>query len=527
MEEELILPATLAPDRRQKRLVIIVALLVPIPFIAIIPFGRLQLPAVDAYIPVVDTVMLINDAIAATLLLAQFSISRAPSLLALACGFLLTAFLVIPHALTFPGAFAPDGLLGAGLQTTPWINEFWFLGLPCAVIAYALLKRLDRTKPVPRRAVPLAILATVVAALLATCAILWLTTQGADLLPPIMSDPIHPRLAWHFLPLVALNVIAMALLWSRRSTALDLWLLVVLEAWLLNAFLFNKVVIRYSVFWYFGRVFSALATSLILLVLLAETTVLYWRLARANLTLERERDQKLLNAQAVTASIAHEIRQPLGAIVASGETALVYLAKTPPDLARVRTFLNRMIGDGHRTSEVFDAIRALFRKGDQQRQRIDVNVIILDVLGSLRRELQARGIQVRTELASDLPLIDGHRGQVQEVLINLVNNALEAMDTTENRDRVLRLTTDRNGHHAISVAVEDSGPGIDPEKLDGVFGAFVTTKEHGTGLGLAICRMIIEQHGGQLNASSDGKSGALFQFDLPVDATERAADRAI
>jgi Membrane-associated sensor, integral membrane domain len=124
MQEQLILPAILTPDRRQKRLTLIIALLVPVPFIAIIPFGQVQLPPVESYIPVVDTVMLINDSVAATLLLAQFSITRSPSLLALAGGFLLTAFLVIPHALTFPGAFAPDGLLGAGLQTTPWLNEF-------------------------------------------------------------------------------------------------------------------------------------------------------------------------------------------------------------------------------------------------------------------------------------------------------------------------------------------------------------------------------------------------------------------
>ena len=112
MQEQVIFPAILTPDRRQKRLTLIVALLVPVPFIAIIPFGQVQLPRVDAYIPVVDTVMLINESIAATLLLAQFSITRSPSMLALAGGFLLTAFLVIPHALTFPGAFAPDGLLG-------------------------------------------------------------------------------------------------------------------------------------------------------------------------------------------------------------------------------------------------------------------------------------------------------------------------------------------------------------------------------------------------------------------------------
>jgi hypothetical protein len=156
MEERLILPVTLPPDSQQTRLALIVALLVPVPFIAIIPIGQIQLPRIDSYIPVVDTVMLINDSIAATLLFAQFSIMRSPSLLALASGFLLTAFLVIPHALSFPGAFAPNGLFGAGLQTTPWLNEFWFLGLPFAVIAYVLLKRADSAKPIARSAIPFA-----------------------------------------------------------------------------------------------------------------------------------------------------------------------------------------------------------------------------------------------------------------------------------------------------------------------------------------------------------------------------------
>src|SRR6516165_7087977 len=161
MEEQLILPAILTPDRNQKRVALIAALLVPLPFIAIIPFGQIELPRVDSYIPVVDTVMLLTDSLAATLLFAQFSLVRSPSLLALASGFLLTAFLVVPHALTFPGAFAPGGLLGAGLQTTPWLNEFWFLGLPLAVIAYVLLKRIDGAKPIPRRAVPFSIFTTV------------------------------------------------------------------------------------------------------------------------------------------------------------------------------------------------------------------------------------------------------------------------------------------------------------------------------------------------------------------------------
>jgi signal transduction histidine kinase len=523
MEENLILPAVQVPDSKQKRRALVAALLVPVPFMTIIPFGQTELARVDSYIPVVDTVMLINDSIAATLLLAQFSVLRAPSLLALAGGFLFTAFLVIPHALTFPGAFAPEGLLGAGLQTTPWLNEFWFVGLPISVIAYALLKRRDRTHPISRRAVPFSIFMVVAGVAVLSWALLWLTTRGAHLLPAIMADPVHPGLAWHFVPLVLLSAGAMALLWSRRQSALDLWLLVVLEAWMLNAFLFNKLVVRFSLYWYCGRVFAAVGTSLVMLVLIAETTVLYWRLARANAMLERERDQKLLGAQAITASIAHEIRQPLGAIVANGEAGLLYLGKTPPDLDKARTALGRMIDDGHRTSEVFDAVRALFQKGEQQRQRIDVNATVLKAAQSFRGELENHGIELRTELEPGLPLVDGHQGQLDEVLVNLIKNALEAMNTQIDRGRTLRLATSRNGHDAISVAVQDSGPGIDPKAIEGLFGAFVTTKPHGTGLGLAICRMIVERHGGQLTASSDGRSGALFQFDLPIEPARTAA----
>jgi C4-dicarboxylate-specific signal transduction histidine kinase len=239
-------------------------------------------------------------------------------------------------------------------------------------------------------------------------------------------------------------------------------------------------------------------------------------LAHSNTMLERERDNKLLNAQALTAAIVHEVRQPLSTIALNGSAALRFLGKTPPELAEVRAALNDMISDTHRTSEVLDGIRALFGKSNQERKQVEVNEIIRGVLQLSRKELQDHGVETRLELASELPLVDGHRRQLEEVIFNLVHNAIEAMDATTDRDRVLRVRTGLNGHHAIDVAVRDSGPGIDPERIDSIFGAFFTTKSHGMGLGLAICRMIIEHHGGQLTASSDGKNGSLFQFVLPI-----------
>src|SRR5580704_8499539 len=238
--------------------------------------------------------------------------------------------------------------------------------------------------------------------------------------------------------------------------------------------------------------------------------------------LARARDNKLMSAQALTGAIAHEVRQPLASIVSNASAALRWLERTPPDHDELRAALSRIQGESHRTSEVFDAIRALFRKGDQGRQRIDVNGIIGEVLQSLHGELKSNGIETRSELTG-LAVVEGNRGQLREVVFNLVDNALEAMGTTTDQSRVLRVTTELRGRDAIAVTVADSGPGIAPQKLDSIFTAFLTTKSHGMGLGLAICRMIVEQHGGQLTASSDGKSGALFQFVLPAAAIDKTA----
>jgi signal transduction histidine kinase len=256
----------------------------------------------------------------------------------------------------------------------------------------------------------------------------------------------------------------------------------------------------------------------VLSALFAERKESETRLARANMLLERERDNKLMNAKAITGAIAHELRQPLTAIVTNASAAVRWLGRSPPDYDEVRAALNRIQSEGHRTSEVFDAIRALFRKSDQGRQQIDVNGIVVEVLESLRGELINHAVEARSEL-TELPLVDGHRGQLREVIFNLVRNAIEAMDSADH-DRVLRVTTKVRDHNAIVVGIEDTGPGVDSQKLDGIFGAFFTTKSQGMGLGLAICRMIVEQHGGELTASSDGKNGALFQFVLPTASIE-------
>lgn len=257
--------------------------------------------------------------------------------------------------------------------------------------------------------------------------------------------------------------------------------------------------------------------SFVLAALFAERRDNEGRLARANVMLERERESKLMNIEAVIAAIAHEIRQPLGAISLNNTVALHLVKGVPPDLDRVRAALTSVDGDCQRASEVFDSIRSLFRTGDQVWQRIDVNEIALDVLQSMRGEFRDHGVTAVPVLASGLPRVEGHRRQLHQATLNLIHNAVEALDAVKDRPRTLRVRTERSGSGAVALAVQDAGPGIDPKQIERIFDAFVTTKSQGMGLGLAICRMIVERHGGKLSASSDGKNGATFQFVLPIE----------
>ena len=246
------------------------------------------------------------------------------------------------------------------------------------------------------------------------------------------------------------------------------------------------------------------------------------RFARANRVLERERDNKLVNLEAALAAIAHEMRQPLMAIVTNGSAGRHFLESVPPDIAQAKEIMEEVVKDSFRADGVLNNLRALFRSGDQARRPIDLNGLVSKVLKLLHGELKAHGITVRMQLASELPIIFGHDGQLQEVILNLVQNSIDAMETVTARNRSLRVKTERHGQEAVAVSVEDSGPGIDSQKIAGMFDAFVTTKAKGMGLGLAISKMIIERHGGHLTASSDGKNGALFQIVLPIKPAEKA-----
>ncbi len=261
---------------------------------------------------------------------------------------------------------------------------------------------------------------------------------------------------------------------------------------------------------------TASLCALVLAALFAERRSNEAYLAHSNIMLERERDNKLMNVQAATATMAHEVKQPLTVISLKGQAAQQLLKHAHPDLEKVRLALVSIVANSHRASQLLNNTRALFANADKGHDSIDINKIALQVLRLLREQLKAHGVMTRAEFASDLPLVVGHKGQLQEVVINLCQNAIEALRAIEDGPRMLQLRTKRHGDDAIVVEVEDSGPGIDPADLNSIFDAFFTTKSDGMGLGLAICRMIIERHGGRLSASSDGTNGSLFQVILPT-----------
>jgi C4-dicarboxylate-specific signal transduction histidine kinase len=218
----------------------------------------------------------------------------------------------------------------------------------------------------------------------------------------------------------------------------------------------------------------------------------------------------------LSASITHEVKQPIGATVTNAQAALRFLARQPPDLEEVRQALAQIVRDGIRAGDVVDGIRGLIKKAPPRKECLDVNAGIREVIELTRGELMKNGISVQADLADGLPLIEGDRVQLQQVILNLIMNAVEAMSGASDGTRELLVSSRKADRGDVLVGVRDSGPGLAPETLEHVFDAFYTTKPGGLGMGLSICRSMIEAHGGRLWATANLPRGASFQFTLPA-----------
>jgi signal transduction histidine kinase len=518
-EEQHFVLSHLSPSLAQRRLALAVVLALLVAFVITAgPLSTIQLGRISAFVPAYATAIFVTDLLTAVLLFAQFSILRSRALLAIASGYLYTALIVIPWMLTFPDVFTPGGLLGAGLQTTNWLYTLWHAGFPLFVIAYALLKDADPAEGLCKGPPGAAILSSVAATGVVVSAATFLVTTENDLLPHTSLDPVRFSTLWLYVGgcLTLLIVVALIVLWIRRRSVLDLWLMVVMCTYLIEINLISfPVAIRYSIGWYAGRVFGVVSGSLILFVLLYEIMMLYAQLLRAILAQRQEREARLATGDAIAATIAHEIKQPLSAMITRADAALRWLERSVPRLDEAKASLRAISANGRRAGEVIESIRAMFKRDTGNRTSLDINELVNEALILLRGDLQKHRIVVQTNLSQLLPQVIGDRIQLQQVLLNLITNAIDSM-VDEDRSRILSIKSEVQDS-GVMISVADTGKGIEWQDRDRIFNPLVTTKADGMGMGLSICRSIIEAHEGRLWVAGNTPRGAVFQLLLRAD----------
>jgi len=306
-------------------------------------------------------------------------------------------------------------------------------------------------------------------------------------------------------------------LWMRRRSVLDLWLMVVICAYAIETYLGSiPGLARFSAGWYAGRVFGFVSSILVLFVLLYEITTLYAQLLRAIFAQRREREARLMTGDAVSASIAHEVKQPLEAIITSANAGLNWLDRDERNLDKVKEAFQFVVTAGQSADAVIENIRAHFNVGARTHTSLDIDDVIQTALAVLRDKLQTHRVGVQTGPSKRPPRIRGEQVQLRQVLVNLITNAIDSMATT-NGERMLSITSEVRHSRYVMVSVEDTGAGLEPGAVDRIFDPMFTTKTHGMGMGLSICRSIIEAHEGQVWVTADNGRGAIFHFTVPVD----------
>jgi signal transduction histidine kinase len=261
---------------------------------------------------------------------------------------------------------------------------------------------------------------------------------------------------------------------------------------------------------------------MLLSVLLVETTLLYSRLANAIILQRRERTNRLLSVDAITAAIAHELRTPLGAISLNANTALSQLRSNPPELEEMDEILTDIDAESHRAAAIISSVRQLSKTTPDRRAPTRVEDVARLALRLLQHDLQINEVSVVTEFQDNLPEVHLDDTQLQQVLLNLFKNAIDAMSSVAPEARRLRLTTSIDGHSMVVLSVQDSGPGIPVEDRERMFDPFFTTKSGGMGMGLAICFTVVENHGGKLRLVKSDSDGSIFELAIPVGGQRSA-----
>ncbi|QDQ25148.1 response regulator [Chitinimonas arctica] len=513
---------TLPASRGQRRLALATVVLSAAVFVVVAPFAKVPLVKLWAFIPVYQSAFFVNDLITAVLLFGQFLILRDRSLAVLASGYLFTALMAVSHALSFPGLFAPTGLMGAGPQTTAWLYMFWHGGFPLTVIGYALLAdhRPATTRPMPSIMV---VLLCAGLALAAVCAVTALATQGQHLLPPIMAGS-------HYTPIMLivvssvwlLSLIALILLWRRRAnTVLNLWLMVVMFAWLCDIAL--SVMLnagRFDLGFYAGRIYGLMAASFVLVVLLLENGMLYARLAE---TADALSDAKQVAEEATRAksmflaNMSHEIRTPMNAII-----GMAYLALKTELTTKQRDYVSKIHNAGTSLLGIINDVLDFSKVEAGKLELETINFRIDDVLGNVSALVAQKTGEKELELLFDCgrnvpQSLRGDALRLGQILINLVNNAVKFTEKGQILVgvRVLQHIGDKV---QLQFGVHDTGIGMTEEQAARLFKPFsqadgsTTRKYGGTGLGLTIAQRLVELMGGSIQVESAPGWGSSFAF---------------
>ena len=512
--------ATMPATESQRTIAVGIIILLTIAAAVIAPFASIQVAQVDAFIPVLQTVVSVADLVTAVLLFAQFSIQPQLALLALASGYIFSGSFAFLQTLAFPGAYAPAGLIGDGPNTPAWIYVLWHTTFPAAILAYALSKDTIGVGKLPGRSTTATIIITVACVVAVTAGLTWIVTAKTEYLPVLFTTDVRFQTRLGNQINVALwlwGATALTVLLFRRRTILDLWLMVTLLAYMPN-FLVAIIgsSIRFTIGWYAARGFILVGSCMLLTVLLVETTLLYSRLASAIILRRRERTNRLLSVDAITAAIAHELRTPLGAISLNANTALSQLRSNPPELEEMDEILTDIDAESHRAAAIISSVRQLSKTTPDRRAPTRVEDVARLALRLLQHDLQINEVSVVTEFQDNLPEVHLDDTQLQQVLLNLFKNAIDAMSSVAPEARRLRLTTSIDGHSMVVLSVQDSGPGIPVEDRERMFDPFFTTKSGGMGMGLAICFTVVENHGGKLRLVKSDSDGSNFELAIPV-----------
>jgi signal transduction histidine kinase len=485
-------------------------------FIVVVPFSSIRLGEADSFVPVTEAVIFVGELIIATMLYAQAAIFHSRALTVLASSFVFGALLLVPHALTFPGAFAPGGLFEPGLNGTAWIMIFRRTAMPLAIIVYAGLEWAESKAPPDVRRPPQRVLLWVAAAAVLAAAATMVSIRGGALLPAMFVN----RTEAHYLNLTIFNisnivliVIAMTLLILKRTSVLDVWLLVALASWAIQLVLNLTLHARFTLGWYCLFVVVVVSNLFMLLALIGESNRLYARLALSTGAQSREREARMMTMDAVAAAISHEVGQPLAAVTLSAAAGLNSLTRNPPDRDMAIKSLRDAIDAGRRTFDVLRSVRSTYSRGAGSMSEFQLNELLLETASLLGREFSARRISLELSLDRDLPPILANRVQIHRVLVNLLTNGIESIDAAGRRSRRITIRSAVPDKENVLLEIRDTGAGIPDDDIERIFDPFFTTKSSGTGLGLSLSSTIVEEHGGRLWASS-GELGATFHLRL-------------